>query len=272
MSGPNAATQGQSGAGRGTLCQTEFLRRAEGYLPQANREVLVWCETTAGLRKHGTTKEQPLTRFQEVEQGRLQALPTIRYEIAIWKQLKLGRDCYVEVESSYYSAPHRLVGQKLWVCLTLSAVRLFDPDHQLLATHERAAKPGTRQTHIDHLPPEKVPGLLLDRTQCLQQAQEIGPKTTEIVSIYLADQVIDRLSTVGRLLRLKERYDAPRLEAACKRALAFGDPNYGTIKAILKQGLQDVPHLSSPTSPSATAFVRSPEDLFGPDLGEARWN
>ena len=241
-------------------------------MPQANREVLVWCETTAGLRKHGTTKEQPLTRFQEVEQDRLQRLPSTAYEIAIWKQLKLSRDCYVEFESSYYSAPHRLVGQKLWVCGTLSAVRVFDQNHQLLASHERAQKPGTRQTHIDHLPPEKVPGLQLDREQCLQQAQEIGPETTEVVSIYLADQVLDRLPTVGRLLRLKDRYDAPRLEAACKRALAFGDPNYGTIKAILKQGLQDTPHLQSPTSPSATAFVRSPEDLFGPDLGEARWN
>ena len=246
--------------------------RKVGYLAKANREVLLWGETTAGLRKHGTTKKQPLIQFQEVEQAHLQPLPTTPYEIAIWKQLKLARDCYVEFENSYYSAPHRLVGQRLWVCATLSAVRLFDQDYQLLATHERAQQPGSRQTHIDHLPPEKVPGLQLDRETCLQQAQQIGPDTAEIVSIYLADQVVDRLPTVGRLLRLADRYDANRLEAACKRALAFGDPNYRTIKVILKQGLEDLPHLQPPASPPASTFIRSPEDLLGPELGDARWN
>ena len=32
-------------------------------IAQANREVLRWCETTAGQRRHGTTREAPLARF-----------------------------------------------------------------------------------------------------------------------------------------------------------------------------------------------------------------
>ena len=52
---------------------------------QANQDVLVWCETTAGLRIHGTTKEQPLRRFQETEQERLHPLPKTPYDLAIWK-------------------------------------------------------------------------------------------------------------------------------------------------------------------------------------------
>jgi len=85
-------------------------------LTQANRDVIVWCNTTAGERMHGTTKEQPLMRYEETEKACLQSLPDTPYDLAVWKQLKLRRDCYVEFEKSYYSAPHRLVGQQLWVC------------------------------------------------------------------------------------------------------------------------------------------------------------
>jgi len=241
-------------------------------ITQANQEVLVWCQSTAGLRVHGTTKEQPLKRFEEVERDRLQPLPEAPYDLAVWKELTLNRDCYVEFDRSYYSAPYRLLGQKLWVCGSLKQVRIFDRNHRLLATHDRATQPGTRRTHLDHLPPEKVPGLTLSRAGCRQQAQLIGPATRQIVEIHLADPVIDRLPTVGRLLRLGQRYGSDRLEAACARALAFGDPNYKTVKRILQKGLEQETPPVAPLSPPATTFVRSPLELFGPDLGGARWN
>lgn len=241
-------------------------------LSQANEEVLIWCQTTAGLRRHGTTKEQPLKRFEETERDRLQPLPASPYEMAVWKQLSLNRDCYVEFEESYYSAPHRLIGQLLWLCVNLKQVRLFDKEYQLVATHQRASQPGSRQTHLDHLPPELVPGLTLSREGCWQQAHLIGPATRQIVEIYLADPVVERLPTVGRLLRLQEQYGPNRLEAACVRALAFGDPNYRTIKQILEKGLEQASSPAIPASPPATTFVRSPEELFGPHLGAARWN
>ncbi len=246
--------------------------RAISSLTQANADVLVWGQTTAGLRWHGTTKEQPLQRFTATERGRLQPLPAIPYELAVWKQLTLNRDCYLEFEQSYYSAPHRLIGQALWLCANLKQVRLYDPAYQLVATHARATHAGSRQTHLDHLPPELVPGLTLSRAGCRQQAQLIGPATHRIVEIYLADPVVERLPTVGRLLRLQETYGANRLEAACSRTLAFGDPHYRTIKQILEQGLEQAPSAALPTSPPASAFVRSPEELFGPHLGAARWN
>jgi hypothetical protein len=142
----------------------------------------------------------------------------------------------------------------------------------LVATHERAGQAGSRQTHLDHLPPELVPGLTLSREGSRQQAHLIGPATSRIVEIYLADPVVDRLPTVGRLLRLQEQYGANRLEAACVRALAFGDPNYRTLKEMLQKGLEQAASPAIPASPPATTFVRSAEELLGPHLGAARWN
>jgi transposase len=241
-------------------------------IAKANRDVLDWCNTTAGLRIHGTTKEQPLKRYQEVEKGRLQPLPDTPYDLAVWKQLKLARDCYVEFDRSYYSAPHRLIGQTLWVCGGIQQVRIFDQNYHLIATHERAEHPGTRRTHHDHLPPEKLPGLLLNREACQAAAEEIGPAASLVVQTLLDDPVLDRLPTAGRLVRLRLTYGDKRLEAACARALAFGDPTYRTVKGILRTGSENQPLGDMIQPPLAKAFVRSPEELFGARLGGETWN
>jgi hypothetical protein len=191
--------------------------------------------------------------------------------MAIWKQLKLGWDCYVEFEHSYYSAPYRLIGQSLWVCGGLQHVRLFDDSYHLVATHERALEPGTRRTHLDHLPAEKVPGLLLSRESCQQEAATIGPATSQVVEHLLADPVLDRLPTVGRLLKLRQTYGDERLEAACRRALAFNDPTYKTVKGILKKGLEHEPAETARPAP-ASAFVRPLVELVGSWLGGLSWN
>ena len=64
-------------------------------LTQANAEVRRWCLSTAGLRTHGTTKAQPLERFEQIEQACLKPLPPNPYDLATWKKVKLHRDGYV---------------------------------------------------------------------------------------------------------------------------------------------------------------------------------
>ena len=241
-------------------------------LYQNNKDVLVWCQTTAGLRIHGTTKEKPLERFEQYEKAKFKPLPQTPYDLAIWKQITLGRDCYLEFDRAYYSAPHRLVGQELWVCGGLQQVRIYNGDRSLLATHERAQRPGERKTHRDHLPPEKVDGAFLNRETCLETAQEIGPSTLEVAQTLLDDPVIDRLYTVGRLLKLRRKYGSERLEAACQRALDFADPVYKTVKRILTEGLENQPIPVSLPAPPATTFARSADELVGHLGGGETWN
>lgn len=241
-------------------------------ITQANQDVLAWCNTTAGLRIHGTTKEQPLVRFQETEQARLHPLPQTPYDMAVWKKATLNRDCYVYFDHAYYSAPHRLIGQEVWVSGGIQFVRLYTLNHQLLATHDRAQRPGERHTHLDHLPPEKVPGLILNRETCLADAAEAGPAILQVVQSMLDDSLIDRLYTAGRLLKLRHTFGDVRLEAACRRALRFADPAYKTVKRILSQGLEDEPAPEGVTAPAATTFVRSPEELVGDLAGGEPWN
>lgn len=232
-------------------------------LRQANQDVLRWCVTTAGERIHGTTKEQPLQRFNEVEKASLQSLPAEPYDMAIWKLAKLHRDCYVVFDNSYYSAPFRLVGEQLRVRGGSSTIRIYTQDYRLVANHERATRPGERQTHPAHLPPEKLSGLFLDRAGCQAAANDIGPATAETVQQLLNESGIDRLPAVRRLLTLRDRYGDTRLEAACVRALQFDEVAYKTVKRILQQSLDTQESPPRSQAPPASTFVRSATELVG---------
>lgn len=241
-------------------------------LGRANQDVRLWCLTTAGRRQHGTTKKQPLVQFEATERAALQPLPAAPYDLAIWKKATLHDDCYVVFENAYYSAPFRLVGQMLYVRGGSREVRLYSGDYRLVATHERAQEAGQRQTHPDHLPPEKVAGVFLTRETCLATAQDIGPATAEVVQTLLADPTLERLPMVRRLLALRDQVGDERLEAACVRALRFSDPSYKTVKRILEQGLESAPDPAPPAAPPAKRFVRTAVDLFGQKLGRLSWN
>lgn len=241
-------------------------------LTQTNQDVQRWCDEIAGQRCHGTTKEKPILRFSQVEQMHLQPLPETPYDLAVWKEATLHRDCHVIFDNAYYSAPHRLVDEKLRIRGGCQEVRIYTQDYQLVATHERASRPGQRQTHPDHLPPAFVDGVFLDRESCQMAAQDIGPSTAQVVADLLADPVVDRLQVVRRLLKLRDGHGDRRLEAACARALSFGDGTYMTIKRILQRGQEAEPPAPEPIRAPARAFVRTATELVGHLLGGAAWN
>jgi transposase len=231
-----------------------------------------WSSETAGQRLHGTTKERPRDRFERIEQAALLPLPQHPYDPAVWKQVSVYRDCYVSFEGSYYSVPHRLVGQQVWLRAGARTVQVYAPNHELITTHDRASRPGERQTHLDHLPRAKVAGLVLSREGVVLQAQTIGPSTVAIVQDLLDHRPEDRLRGAGRVISLAETYGRDRLERACARARHFGETDYPAIKRILDRGLDAVP--LAETEPIADAaryvFARQVSDFVASLVGAVR--
>ena len=84
-------------------------------LTDANQQLKTWLLETAGNRIHGTTRQKPLTMFAETEKLMLQPLPDVPPQLAQWTQVKVHGNCHVQFEKAYYSAPFRLVRQKLWL-------------------------------------------------------------------------------------------------------------------------------------------------------------
>lgn len=242
-------------------------------LPEANRRIQQWVLGRAGLRTHGTTHEVPLTRFAQTEQAALLPLPHTAYDPAVWKQVKLHRDGHVVFQRAFYSAPCRFVGQWLWLRAGLREIRLFSKEFELLTTHSRATHAGQRVTHLDHLPPEKVRGLVATRETCHVQAEAIGPATSQVVTELLDSRPVDKFRTALRVLQLAETYTPLRLEAACVRGLAFGDVQFVTLKRILADRLDELvlpaTLLAPPSAPFV--FVRPPEEFAQVVSGGVTW-
>lgn len=201
----------------------------------ANEHLRRWLLKTAGVRDHGTTHEKPLARF-EIEKPHLKALPATRYEVTVWKCVKVHPDCHVVFDYSYYSAPHRLVGQELWLRALPRRLELFH-NHERVTTHARVLRRGQWATIADHLPPEKLQGLRPVPQALRVRAQMMGASVAELVEQLLGTRPLDRLRTAQAILGLARKYGAERLDAACRRALAFDQTGYHVLKSILKNGL-----------------------------------
>ena len=203
-------------------------------LVDLNDQAKRWVLEEAGVRRHGTTGEAPLARF-ELERAVLRPLPAIAPDLGVWSQATVHRDCHVQFERAFYSVPWRLVGQRLWLKASDGMVTLYD-EFRVVAAHSRAMRPGERRTVRDHLPPNAQTFFAPDRDWCAAQAQTIGPACAELIRTLLADRIAERLRAAQAILALRKQFPPVRIEAACVRALAHESPFYRTVKTILAGG------------------------------------
>jgi transposase len=229
----------------------------------ANQHLQVWLMEVAGVRQHGTTHQPPLRLFREIEQVALLPLPDESFSLCEIRTVKVHPDCHVVISGSFYSVPYTYVGQKLDAFVRERMVEIYQ-GQQLVATHLRCQKPGQWQTRLEHYPPHKAAYLQRTPDFCRKTAETIGPAVGQVVDLLLSDRPLDRLRSVQAILRLEESVGPQRLEAACARAVYYGDVNYRRIKAILNAALDREPlpdTLPLLPSPSHT-FARAGAEFF----------
>ena len=90
-----------------------------------------------------------------------------------------------------------------------------------------------------------------------------------MVDQLLAERPLERLRAVQAILRLEQSVGPVRLEAACARALFYGDVRYRRIKEILNAALDRDPLPEPPTPPTSPpqpfTFARPSGDFFPPE-------
>ena len=115
----------------------------------------------------------------------------------------------------------------------------------------------------------RLPALLLAGMAVFGSAV-VGPHCAAFIERLFANGVIDHLRAAQGVMALEKPYGAVRLEAACKRALAFENITYRTVNTILKQGLDQVADPEGAFDQLTDAytgggrFARSTRDLFDP--------
>jgi hypothetical protein len=205
-------------------------------LQDANRQVKEWILSTAGNRVHGSTYEKPLTRFTEIEKFLLKPLPVTPPDIAIWRSVSLYRNCHVHFHKCFYSAPHTLYGQELWLKQTATTITLYH-NHVAVAQHPRLFKEGTYSTLLEHLPSKAQSYIKATPEWCIEQSKTLGSSVEIIVQKFLNDTTRDLLRAAQGVIRLGHTYGASRLERACQRMIHFNTFSYETLKSILANGL-----------------------------------
>jgi len=227
-------------------------------LDEINRQAAQWCLRVAGPREHGTTHQPPLTLFRLAEEKEIKPLPVLPFEIVTWHQAKVALDCHIQVANTLYSVPYQYVGKTVDVKLGSKVVEVY-LDYKLIKTHLRGAK-GQRVTDWNDYPPEKAAFFQRTPQWYRHKASLIGAATRETVESLLKEHAFHHLRQCQGILRLEEKYGQARLEQACARANAFGDPCYRTVKTILERGLDRELPLFEPVR-VAGAFLHGPEEL-----------
>jgi transposase len=240
-----------------------FLAPRElGDIVRARAELQLWLREIAGGRVHGTTGRRPLEVFEREERSALLALPAVRYEIVLWKRAQLHRDCHVQIDGAFYSAPWRLIGEQLWARCTRQEVTLYRSDERLWV-HSRVSR-GRRSTIEAHLPEGRRDLRHRSAAHWLERAKTIGPETLLLVEeVFASDDVLSKLRAVQAIVSHLANYPSERAEAAARRARHFESRSYVAIRNILRQGLDLEPlALESRRWSKGSRFARPPHDIL----------
>ena len=220
---------------------------------------LRWCAEVAGTRTHRSLDgASPLSVFTEVELPALTALPRSPFELASWSRPKVGPDCYARSGKAIYTVPWRFIGKHLDARSGDRTVEFYLDGH-VVKTWARIDK--GKQTDWADFPPEKVAFFMRSPQWCLKHAGELGNDVKSLVECLLECHALYRLRQAQGVVGLAEKYGNIRLNAACRRAIEIGDPEYRTVKGILVAGTENDGEQEEP-APDVPAHLHGPLRLF----------
>lgn len=204
----------------------------------ANAQLREWNTTVARERIHGTTRQKPAELFDIVEKKAMKPVNNDRFELAVWKHLKVYRDIHIQFDKNYYSVPYRYIGEMVWVRKTASQISIFF-ENELVAIHTTLHLSGKRKTNRDHYPPDSLRYIDQDQEYCLDKSRQIGSYCFALVSKLLDEEPAHHLRAAQNMIRLAGKYGDMRVNDACFKALTYGNYSYRSVKIILEQGLEN---------------------------------
>jgi len=227
-----------------------------------NRRFFSLAEINAAIRELVAQLNARVTRhlgrsrralFDELERSALKKLPVEPYLYAEWKECRVGLDYHVEVERHYYSVPHALLREPVWVRITARTVEVFHRGKRV-AAHMRSSSNRRHTTVREHMPSSHRRYADWTPERIRRQAGEIGRNTATLVAIIMRERSHPEQgfrASVG-IIRLLKSYGRDRLEAACGRALEIGARSFTSVNSILKNNLEAKRPASAADGPSIT--------------------
>ncbi len=191
-----------------------------------------WLKEKSDLHIHDTTKRAPIELFLEQEQAALQPLPLHPYDTAEVALRVCDAEGFIEFETNRYSVPSGNIADILSIKATDQEVRVYNPELNLIAQHERqAAGSGRKVEDPGHFKRKKIRyGLEPVRGAFM----ELGERAVEFLK-GLTEKYPRNCGAHARyILRLKEHYQSDDIHRALEHALRYHAFEGTAIERILR--------------------------------------
>jgi len=203
-----------------------------------------WNRTVAQVRIHGTTRQQVLRHFLEVEQPALQARPSEPFGLFQVGTRTVHPDGHIEVEGAFYSVPHTLVGELVRAQWDGHLVRIYrvatDGERHAIAVH-LAVTAGTYSTQPEHRPLHRPARQQAYEAILLGKIEHIGPQALAWAQAAIADRGVRAYRLLQGLISLTRSHPRERVEWACGYTLGYGLFRYRILRRLLEQAAAQAP-------------------------------
>ena len=229
-------------------------------LSEINR-ALAECIARINDRRHSRFGISRRERFETVERSALKPLPRHEVECGEWKDARLHADCYVLIESDYYSAPHIHRHKKLRIKLTENQVEIF-LGLERLALHPRSRhRNGKRVFIAAHFPAASQAYYEATPQKLLSQSRFIHAELNRLfVELFNAD-VYGHIRRCQGLVRsaTKEIHESGHERASERIGAAIATMRrYGKFRVSYFQALLAQARKQSLTPEAGREIVRRP--------------
>jgi hypothetical protein len=222
--------------------RAEELTCFEDYLALAP----LWRDQVANVRRHETTREQPIDRFQH-ERSLLRPLPAIPFDTDEVVPAVVTPHARIEFDGNRYSAPPRLARRPVTIRASRDELRVLH-EGQVVAEHVRSYERGK----LIVLPDHRLAALALgrrSRSTTLEHAFDaLGPEARQF-HLRLRSQPVKTGVHLRRLLGLAQLYGAAELLSAISRALELAAYDAAYVENLLLVARRRR-HLPTPTLPT----------------------
>jgi transposase len=206
--------------------RTHELLRFEDYLALAIR----WRDEIANVRKHETTHERPIDRFQQ-ERALLRSLPSIPFDTDEVVPAIVSPHARIEFDGNRYSAPPQFVRRPVTIRANRDELRLLS-EGQRVAQHVRSYE--KRQLIV--LPDHRLAALTVrqrSRQHSLEQEFDAwGPEAREF-HLKLNSRPVKTGVHLRRLMGLAQLYGRAEVLTAIVRALELATYDAAYVENLL---------------------------------------
>jgi hypothetical protein len=188
-------------------------------LKELNQEALKWCRDSYGMKKHGTTGVEPLIVFEREEKSHLLPLNPIRFEVPIWKAVKVHSDQFFSLDKKRYAMPKKYRGQSLNTRRTGNLLKVFDGNHTLLRQYVISKD---RMHYYKGDFPESYEAMMQGEypRYLITQAAKYGPHSEELIKNILKPHAFINARIAKGVLRVLEDFKSHSfLQEICLKAI-----------------------------------------------------